>query len=1112
MNVLRFRSRCVTWRSAVVVAIVLAAQPALGAFLRNVPQEVRQPDGTLVHLFATGDEYYNRLHDAAGFTVVRDDRGWLVYASKADGRLRATALVVGRADPREAGLSAGLAPDRRFLPDPRTLYPAPLVARALSTPGVPSFSSINNIVVFIRFADEAEFAAPISAYDAAFNSTAAGTSSLRNFFDESSYHALTVASTFYPGPSGGYVVSYKDSHPRDYYKPFNATTNPTGYDENSTTDRAQREHTLLANAVAAVASQIPGSLNVDTNGDGYVDNVCFIVDGLAVQGDWGNLLWPHRWFMSAQVAVNAYINGKLVDAYNLQLNDNLGVGVLCHEMTHTRGAPDLYHYNEESQNLAPVGKWDLMEVDSDPPEHMGAYMKYRYLGWVASIPEITTSGTYSLQPLTSATNNCYKIASPHSTTEYFVLEYRRKTGTFESSVPGSGLLVYRINTAVSDGSGNRNGPPDEVYIYRPGGSPTANGTPDSAHLGIDVLRPEINDSTDPAPFLSDGSPGGLSVSNIGSAGGSISFEVTIGGTGGETTTVFSDNFEGSFPGSWRLWRSGESPDTVWGKSTCWAAAGTGSAWCAAGGSAPQAPCGQYVGNMNTWMIYGPFSLSSASEAWAEFDAWYGTEAYDQTSGEGDQFEWMISTDGQHFYGYYTSGNSNGWVHESFNFKDVTSITAVGSSQVWFALIFKSDPYVQGGGAYVDNVVIKKTAAAACTYSISPSSQSFAAGGGSGTVGVSAGSGCAWTAVSSDAWLSITSGSNGSGNGTVGYSVQANAGAARTGSLTIAGKTFAVNQAAQSCSYTINPTSASVGAGGGSGSFAVNTAAGCGWSASSDAPWLHVIAGATGAGGGTVSYSADANGSSARVGHLTVQGQTFTLNQAGASVSLPFSHWIAAVSHSDGAGGSHWRSDVAVLNRSASAATVEFRLYTPGNTLTRQVIVAGNAQELHADVAAWLGYTNGSAPLEVRSSQDVFVMGRTYNQVDATHTYGQNYDGQDVDSSLLSAGQSAWLPLLAQSADFRCNVAITNTGTSTASVTLTLYDGQGRQLWSGNSESGAIAPGAFVQYLLPYQKYAGRNDIQNGYARVTVNSGSGIIVWASVMDQRTSDPTTIFMKR
>jgi M6 family metalloprotease-like protein len=1092
--------------------VLLAAPFAQGAFLRNVPQEVTQPDGSVLHLFATGDEYYNWLHDADGYVIVRDPaNGWLVYATKVDGQLKPTGLVVAKSDPAAAGLEKGLKPDRRFIPDPRTLFPGPMVARALGAAAAPSFSSINNIVVFIRFADESEFNAPIANYDAAFNSTAGGVSSLRNYFQEASYQQLTVGSTFYPAPSGGYVVSYKDSQPRSYYKPYDATTNPTGYDKNSDTDRAQREHTLLANAINAVASQIPGSLSVDTNGDGYVDNVCFIVDGSAVQADWSNLLWPHRWFMSSQYAVNAYINGKLVDAYNIQLNGNLGVGVLCHEMTHTLGAPDLYHYTESAQNLAPVGRWDLMEVDSDPPEHMGAYMKYRYLGWIPSVPQITTSGTYTLQPLTSATNNCYRIASPNSSTEYFIVEYRRKTGTFESSVPGSGLLVYRINTTVNDGSGNRNGPPDEVYIYRPGGSTTANGDPDNAHLGIDVLRPSINDTTDPSSFLSDGSPGGLSISAIGSAGNTISFTVTLGGGGG-TTTIFSDNFEGTFPGSWQLWRGSSSATTEWGKVTCASSGGSGSVWCAAGGSSPQPACGQYVGNMNTWMYYGPFSLADATEASAEFDAWYDTEVYNQSTQEGDQFEWMISVNGQNYYGYYTSGSSSGWVHQVFNFKDVTSITAVGAPQVWFAFIFKSDPYVQGGGAYVDNVVIKKTVAAACSYSISPISQSFSSAAGSGTVSVTAGSGCSWTASSNAVWISITSGASGSGNGAVGYSVQANAGNARSGTMTIAGQTFAVSQAGTSCSYSINPTSASVTAGGGTGSFNVTSAAGCAWTASSDSSWLHVTAGASGSGNGSVSYSVDANGGAARAGHITAQGQTFTLTQSGISVSLPFAHWIAAASHVDGASSSHWRSDVAVLNRSLSQARVEYRLYTPGGVVAQQVVLGGNAQDFHKDIAAWLGYTTGSGPLEVRSDQDVFVMGRTYNQVDSTHTYGQNYDGQVPDSSLLSAGQSAWLPLLAQNPGFRCNIAITNTGASAADVTLALYDGRGTLLWSGNSESSAIASGGFIQYLKPFQKYAGRNDLGHAYAKVTVNSGSGVIVWASVVDEATGDPTTIFMKR
>ena len=48
------------------------------------------------------------------------------------------------------------------------------------------------------------------------------------------------------------------------------------------------------------------------------------------------------------------------------------------------------------------------------------------------------------------------------------LEYRRKQGLYEVNTPGvdNGLLVYRINTCCG---GNADGPPDEVYIYRPGG-------------------------------------------------------------------------------------------------------------------------------------------------------------------------------------------------------------------------------------------------------------------------------------------------------------------------------------------------------------------------------------------------------------------------------------------------------------------------------------------------------------------------------------------------------------------------------------------------------------------------------------------------------------------
>lgn len=85
----------------------------------------------------------------------------------------------------------------------------------------------------------------------------------------------------------------------------------------------------------------------------------------------------------------------------------------------------------------------------------------------------------------------------------------------------------------------------------------------------------------------------------------------------------------------------------------------------------------------------------------------------------------------------------------------------------------------------------------CTFSLSANSAGVAAAASSSnTVGVTASaSSCAWTAVSNVPWITITSGAAGSGNGTVIYSVAANTGAAQSGTMTIAGLTFTVNQAA-----------------------------------------------------------------------------------------------------------------------------------------------------------------------------------------------------------------------------------------------------------------------------------------------------------------------------
>ncbi len=103
--------------------------------------------------------------------------------------------------------------------------------------------------------------------------------------------------------------------------------------------------------------------------------------------------------------------------------------------------------------------------------------------------------------------------------------------------------------------------------------------------------------------------------------------------------------------------------------------------------------------------------------------------------------------------------------------------------------------VSGGGSASANANDSTTIIApSCTYSISPASLSMAAAGGSGTIAVTAPTGCAWTASSLLSWASVTSGASGTGNGAVTIQAAVNSGVGRSGSLTVAGFSLTVGQA------------------------------------------------------------------------------------------------------------------------------------------------------------------------------------------------------------------------------------------------------------------------------------------------------------------------------
>jgi len=411
-------------------------------------------------------------------------------------------------------------------------------------------SQFNNITIFIRFNDEQDYSAPYDYghYDDMLNGM--DQPSLKNYYLEASYGTLTIDS-FIPIDNGN-IIFYTDTYDRGYFEPV-SDTNPDGVlDTNSA--QAEREHNLIKRAMDYVDTQnlIPDELNLDVNEDGEIDSLTFMISG--EDSGWSSLLWPHKWelftFGDSYYGFDLdapTINGVNGYYYTWELLGNsqyydyqVDVGVLAHETFHLLGAPDLYHY-DSYLDIEPVGSWGLMEQAGDIPSHMLGYMKEHYAGWITDVPEIYESGSYTLYPLQDGTSNIYRIFTGVEN-QWIYLEYRDDAGFYESNLPYSGLLVYRVNLGLvgnTGGSYDEDGNPmDEVFIYRPGMDDLTDPIVlVDGDVDGDIYRAALTDysfypdemgvGTNMPIFLSDGTILNMGIYNVDEGFGYITFDVVM---------------------------------------------------------------------------------------------------------------------------------------------------------------------------------------------------------------------------------------------------------------------------------------------------------------------------------------------------------------------------------------------------------------------------------------------------------------------------------------------------------------------------------------------------------------------------------------------------------
>ena len=417
------------------------------------PVDVRQPDGRVITVRARGDEFTHWYEDADGFAVVTSGGQYVYAALNPKGGLEPTALLVGRDNPRTAGLVKNARPSAEFIRDERTRLTAPAQAAAPTRANISANGTVKNLVILCRFSDHTlgvHTRAPAD-FETIFNTVGgdpvlAPTGSVKDYYKEASYGTLTLNSTviawvtlpqteaYYANGTSGLGGSYP--------------ANPQG---------------MVRDALVA-ADPLVNYGQFDADNDGFVDALTIIHSGYAAEtgGGAGNWIWSHRWALFALpggrfTSTDVNGGGTAMKVYDYHTEAALWatsgteitrIGVIAHETGHYFGLPDLYDTDNSSEGIGSyclmANSWGFDNTQRHPP-HLSAWCK-KELGWVT--PTTIAPGAQSL-PRAETIPVAYRITNGFPSTEYLLIENRQPVG-FENILPQGGLAIWHIDEAKLD--------------------------------------------------------------------------------------------------------------------------------------------------------------------------------------------------------------------------------------------------------------------------------------------------------------------------------------------------------------------------------------------------------------------------------------------------------------------------------------------------------------------------------------------------------------------------------------------------------------------------------------------------------------------------------------
>ena len=199
----------------------------------------------------------------------------------------------------------------------------------------------------------------------------------------------------------------------------------------------------------------------DNDGDGVLDFVFYIYAGEGENGsDDPNTIWPHE--STSQKTIGDMKVGAYGCCNELYQGVADGIGIMCHELSHALGLPDIYDLDGQEYGM---DYWDLMDSgcyckDGYHPCGYSAYEK-EFMGWRPLTTLIRDREvSLTLTPVSEGGVG-YRIPNPENSYEYYILENRQNTGWDTYIARGTeerkrhGLLVTHVDYSASKWASNR---------------------------------------------------------------------------------------------------------------------------------------------------------------------------------------------------------------------------------------------------------------------------------------------------------------------------------------------------------------------------------------------------------------------------------------------------------------------------------------------------------------------------------------------------------------------------------------------------------------------------------------------------------------------------------